>query len=256
MVSVRDSPVGTLGGPVVACYHLEQEFWFIWQEKGLAMPFNLHLLAATSSKAHTHVGLRFKTTYSYQKVLVYFRWLTNAVKRGYSYLVIHSLPMELFSIKDMKASIAQVVSCCVYDKPFFLNGPILASFSVYFRLFNTLQFKFFKLKKSVDGVLGIRTRGGRMEGANESTELRRHPNMTNPLSKHVWLLGQSCCSSPSTKKLHCCTYLSHTHTRNSFKIFAYQCPTWQSDQRWDPLRYAPTNFDKKNHSMIHSGESL
>ena len=37
-----------------------------------------------------------------------------------------------------------------------------------------LQFKF-KLKKSVDGVLGIRTRGGRMEGANESTELRRHP---------------------------------------------------------------------------------
>ena len=41
---------------------------------------------------------------------------------------------------------------------FFKNGPILASFSVYFRLFNTLQFKFFKLKKSVDGVLGIRTR--------------------------------------------------------------------------------------------------
>ena len=37
-----------------------------------------------------------------------------------------------------------------------------------------LQFKF-KLKKSVDGVLGIRTWGGRMEGANESTELRRHP---------------------------------------------------------------------------------
>ena len=54
------------------------------------------------------------------------------------------------------------------------NGPIPASFSVYFRLFNMLQFK---LKKSVDGVLGIRTRGGKMEGANESTELEWHPEI-------------------------------------------------------------------------------
>ena len=29
-------------------------------------------------------------------------------------------------------------------------------------------------EKSVDGMLG--SRGGRMEGADESTELRRHPN--------------------------------------------------------------------------------
>ena len=35
----------------------------------------------------------------------------------------------------------------------------------------------FKLKKSVDGVLGIRTRGGKMEGANESTELEWHPEI-------------------------------------------------------------------------------
>ena len=41
-----------------------------------------------------------------------------------------------------------------------------------------LQFKFkFKLKKSVDGVLGIQTWGGRMEGANESTELWRNPKL-------------------------------------------------------------------------------
>ena len=39
-----------------------------------------------------------------------------------------------------------------------------------------LQYKF-KLKKSIDGVLGIRTRGGRMEGANECTELWRHPHI-------------------------------------------------------------------------------
>ena len=40
---------------------------------------------------------------------------------------------------------------------FFKNGPIPASFSVYFRLFNTLQFKFnkFKLKKAQMVCLGF-----------------------------------------------------------------------------------------------------
>ena len=33
--------------------------------------------------------------------------------------------------------------------------------------------------KSIDGVLGTRTRGGRMVGADESTELWRHPNYMN-----------------------------------------------------------------------------
>ena len=32
------------------------------------------------------------------------------------------------------------------------------------------------IDKSVDVVLGIRTQGGRMEGKDESTELRRHPS--------------------------------------------------------------------------------
>ena len=61
--------------------------------------------------------------------------------------------------------------CTIFLKK---HGPISASFSIYFRLFNMLQFKL-KLNKSVDGVFGIRTRGGLMEGANESTELWRHP---------------------------------------------------------------------------------
>ena len=48
---------------------------------------------------------------------------------------------------------------------------------VYFRSFHipiqmtNIQFEQYKLKKSIDGVLGTRTRGGRMEGADESTEL-------------------------------------------------------------------------------------
>ena len=35
----------------------------------------------------------------------------------------------------------------------------------------------------VSGVLGTRTRGGRMEGADKSTELRRHPSNQICLSK-------------------------------------------------------------------------
>ena len=41
-------------------------------------------------------------------------------------------------------------------------------------VFNMLQFKI-QIDKSVDGVLGIRTRSGRMEGEDESTELQRYP---------------------------------------------------------------------------------
>ena len=48
---------------------------------------------------------------------------------------------------------------------------------VYFRPFlntNTVQSL---TTKSVDGVLGTRTRGGRMVGVDESTELLRHPRL-------------------------------------------------------------------------------
>ena len=56
---------------------------------------------------------------------------------------------------------------------FFKYGPIPASFSFIFVLFhitNQLQ-----IEKSVDGVLGIRTRGRRTVGADETTELWRPP---------------------------------------------------------------------------------
>ena len=43
-----------------------------------------------------------------------------------------------------------------------------ASFYVYFRLFQMIQIKYKYIK---DGVLGTRTRGERMEGADKSTEL-------------------------------------------------------------------------------------
>ena len=48
---------------------------------------------------------------------------------------------------------------------------------VYFRLFHIID-------ESIDGVLGTWTRGSRMEGADESTELWRHPerNYCNPFA--------------------------------------------------------------------------
>ena len=41
--------------------------------------------------------------------------------------------------------------------------------------------------KSVDGVLGTRTWGGRMVAADESTELWRHPKIVKLLLALVWL---------------------------------------------------------------------
>ena len=39
--------------------------------------------------------------------------------------------------------------------------------------------------KSVDGVLGTRTRGGRMVGADESTELWRHCNLRLTVGRQI-----------------------------------------------------------------------
>ena len=57
---------------------------------------------------------------------------------------------------------------------FYKNGSIPASFSVLFSSFQHVTIKI-KIDESVDGVLGIRARYGRMEGTDESTELHRHP---------------------------------------------------------------------------------
>ena len=46
---------------------------------------------------------------------------------------------------------------------------------VYFCLFHMTQFN----DKSVEGVLGTQTQGDRMKGADESTELWRHPFIIN-----------------------------------------------------------------------------
>ena len=57
----------------------------------------------------------------------------------------------------------------------FKNGPNPASFWFIFVLFHNTRTNFTINDKSIDGVLGSRTQGGMMEGADESTELWRHP---------------------------------------------------------------------------------
>ena len=56
----------------------------------------------------------------------------------------------------------------------FLNGPVPASFFVYFRSF-LVTISIIQIEKSIDGVLRIRPRGRRMVGADETTELWRSP---------------------------------------------------------------------------------
>ena len=75
---------------------------------------------------------------------------------------------------------ANSTKCCKkWYVNFFLNGPNPASFLFIFVLFSHRKDKYSTnltiIEKSVDGMLGSRTRGGRMEGADESTELWRHP---------------------------------------------------------------------------------
>ena len=82
--------------------------------------------------------------------------------------------------------------------PLFLKWVNSALFFVYFRLFHTTQFN-----KSIDVVLGTQTWGGRMEGAEESSEPWWHPishwySSSIFLSIYCWLrslLRSSLCLS-------------------------------------------------------------
>ena len=84
-------------------------------------------------------------------------YYTNKFSRCLKFL---QLPQVILAFKLKKLA-----------KLFLKNGPIPASFSVYFRLFNMSQFKLKKRR----WCAWESNPGGRLEGANESTVLRRHP---------------------------------------------------------------------------------
>ena len=84
---------------------------------------------------------------------------------------------------DHDASRCQWLDClgsipvfCTNFILFLKNGPNPASFLfILFFSHDKYSTNLTINDKSIDGVLGTRTRGGRMVGADESTELWRHP---------------------------------------------------------------------------------
>ena len=61
--------------------------------------------------------------------------------------------------------------------------PLFGLFSFFYTTQDKYSTNFTVNDKSIDGVLGSQTRGGIMEGADESTELWRHPR-TNTFYLH------------------------------------------------------------------------
>ena len=88
-------------------------------------------------------------------------------------------PSLLLSIKNKTHWIERAIIWLMYI--FLKKWAKPGLFSVYFRSFSQHKDKystnFTKNDKSIDGVLGSRTWGGMMEGADESTELWRHPHI-------------------------------------------------------------------------------
>ena len=85
------------------------------------------------------------------------------------------LVLEATTLPTEQQPLSQIYVCvCWVLEGFFfiLNGPIPASF-VYFRSF--LVTISIQIEKSIDGVLGIRTQGRRMVGADKTTELWQPP---------------------------------------------------------------------------------
>ena len=78
------------------------------------------------------------------------------------------LPMKRLFLLKFESRIAEKFRYCL---SFLKNGPIQASFCLFSSLPNYTIIQ--------DGVIGTRTQGSRMEGADKSTELWWHPGNVN-----------------------------------------------------------------------------
>ena len=91
-------------------------------------------------------------------------WLTSKNAKRSS-IISMSMPRIIFVLAERK----------VWKTYFFKNGQNPASFCLF--LFFSIDKHYTNTinEKSIDGVLGTRTQGGRMVGEDKSTELWRHP---------------------------------------------------------------------------------
>ena len=84
------------------------------------------------------------------------------------------LEIKFWNVSLFEAQLTAVAPACLkmgQSQPLFVY---FHSFHIRIQLTN-IQFELYKLKKSIDGVLGTRIRGGWMEGIDKSTELWRRP---------------------------------------------------------------------------------
>ena len=65
--------------------------------------------------------------------------------------------------------------CKIFFKKMGQTRPLFGLFSFFSQRKDKYSTNFTINDKSIDGVLGSRTRGGMMEGTDKSTELWRHP---------------------------------------------------------------------------------
>ena len=85
-----------------------------------------------------------------------------------------------------------------------LNGPNPASLLFIFTYFHNAKTNIGTNltinDKSRDGVVETRTRGGRMEGTDESTELWRHPENKTYNNNKIWHFGKKVVAAKSFEK--------------------------------------------------------
>ena len=97
-------------------------------------------------------------------------WLVNIVDKA-----CHCSNIWMYLCHKVFQQLQEVTRYRAWLKPTFLNGPNPVSFCL-FSFFSHDKYSTNTVNdKSADGVLGTRTGGGMMVGADESTELCWHP---------------------------------------------------------------------------------
>ena len=111
----------------------------------------------------------------------------------------------------------------------FLNRPNPASFCLFsFFSYDKYSTNLTINDKSVIGVLGTQTRGGKMVGTDKSTELWRHPSKTLLVSFTTQTVSNprpNCFKVPGPNKNHCsCQHIMFTFVQTLLSLYITKGP--------------------------------
>ena len=145
---------------------------------------------------------------------------TITTREENSNLCINHHPMIIIIIFIIISSIRQD-TICTRAARIVKNGPMQIPASFWFFSSVVHVTILISIDKSVDSMLGIRTWGSKMEGANKSTELWGHPSSRNCLiNKLAQFFGQGSSvdeqqdrpnSQTCTERLECIIMVCHIH---------------------------------------------